>query len=537
MLIAIGILIGLIVGGIVSALMLGLSERSKLGQARRLRHQVVDDAKREADTLRREAEIAAREDAVSIRAQIDGEVSEHRSRIVKVEERVLSKEEEIDRKLTDLVRREQGLADRESHLRQLQDEQKDAREKQLSELQRISGLTVNEAKQHLLERAEDLVRHELARQVRQMEEEARIEAKRRARNLVADALQRVAASHAAETTVSVVELPSDDMKGRIIGREGRNIRALEHLTGVDFIIDDTPNAVVLSSFDGIRREIAKLTLTKLIEDGRIHPARIEDTYYASKSEIEEHMLHAGEQAVFEANCGDFHEELVKILGRLRYRTSYGQNVLKHTLEVVHLAGIMASEVGASVKVTKRAALLHDVGKAMTHEVEGSHASISAQLARRHGESQHVVHAIEAHHYEVEPQTVEAVLLIAADAISASRPGARGESLEHYIKRLEALEELAAHKPGVEKVYALQAGREIRVIVRPGDVDDDGAVLLSHEIAREIEDQLEYPGQVKVTVIRESRAVDVARNVTNGQAPQHHPEREPMHVEVESDHAA
>jgi ribonucrease Y len=534
-LIAIGILIGLIVGGVVSALMLGLSERSKLGQARRLRHQIVDDAKREADALRREAEIAAREEAVRIRAEIDAEVSEHRSRIVKVEERVLAKEEEIDRKLTDLVRREQGLADRESHLRQLQDEQKHAREEQLAELQRISGLTVNEAKQHLLERAEDLVRHELARQVRQMEEEARIEAKRRARNLVADALQRVAASHAAETTVSVVELPSDDMKGRIIGREGRNIRSLEHLTGVDFIIDDTPNAVVLSSFDGIRREIAKLTLTKLIEDGRIHPARIEDTYYASKAEIDEHMLHAGEQAVFEANCGDFHEELVKIVGRLRYRTSYGQNVLKHTLEVVHLAGIMAAEVGASVKVTKRAALLHDVGKAMTHEVEGSHASISAQLARRYGESQHVVHAIEAHHYEVEPQTVEAVLLIAADAISASRPGARGESLEHYIKRLESLEELAAQKPGVEKVYALQAGREIRVIVSPGDVDDDGAVLLSHEIAREIEDQLEYPGQVKVTVIRESRAVDVARNVANGHTQPQDDGREP--VRVESDHAA
>ncbi|MFL5965641.1 MAG: ribonuclease Y [Gaiellaceae bacterium] len=513
MLIAVGILIGLVVGGVGCALVLGGTERSRIGQARRLRHQIVDDARREADALRREAEIAAREDAVGIRAQLDAEVSEHRTRTVKVEERVLAKEEEIDRKLTELARREQGLADREAHLRQLQEEHKNAREEQLTELQRISGLTVNEAKQHLLERAEDLVRHELARQVRQLEEEARIEAKRRARNLVADALQRVAASHAAETTVSVVELPSDDMKGRIIGREGRNIRSLEHLTGVDFIVDDTPNAVVLSSFDGIRREIAKLTLQKLIEDGRIHPARIEDTYYASKAEIDEHMLQAGKQAVFEANCGDFPEDLVKILGRLRYRTSYGQNVLRHTLEVVHLAGIMASEVGASVKVTKRAALLHDVGKAMTHEVEGSHASISAQLARRHGETQHVVHAIEAHHYEVEPQTVEAVLLISADAISASRPGARGESLEHYIKRLEALEELAARRPGVEKVYALQAGREIRVIVHPGEVDDDGAVLLSHEIAREIEDQLDYPGQVKVTVIRESRAVDVARNAT------------------------
>jgi ribonuclease Y len=376
-------------------------------------------------------------------------------------------------------------------------------------------MTVNEAKSHLLERSEDLVRHELARSVRQMEEEARSEAKRRARNLVADALQRVAASHAAETTVSIVELPSDDMKGRIIGREGRNIRALESLTGVDLIIDDTPQAVVLSSFDGIRREIAKLTLTKLIEDGRIHPARIEEMYYQSKAELEDHIQQAGEQAVFEANCGEFHEELVKVLGRLKFRTSYGQNVLKHSLEVVHLAGIMATELGASVKTAKRAALLHDLGKAMTHEIEGSHALISAQYAKRYGESQHVVHAIEAHHYEVQPQTVEAVLIISADAISAARPGARGESLQNYIKRLEALEAIASQKQGVEKVYALQAGREIRVIVKPAEIDDDAAVLLSHEIAREIEDQLEYPGQVKVTVIRESRAVEVAKHHTNG----------------------
>jgi ribonuclease Y len=396
------------------------------------------------------------------------------------------------------------------HSKQLHDELKQAKQEQVKELERISGMTVAEAKAHLLQRSEDLVRHELARRVRQADEEARGEAKRRARNLVADALQRVAASHAAETTVSIVELPSDDMKGRIIGREGRNIRSLEHLTGVDFIIDDTPQAVVLSSFDGIRREIAKLTLAKLIEDGRIHPARIEETYYQSKAEIEEHIRLAGEQAVFEANCGEFHEELVKILGRLRYRTSYGQNVLKHTLEVVHLAGIMATELEASVKTTKRAALLHDIGKAMTHEIEGSHALISAQLAKRYGESQGVIHAIEAHHYEVQPQTVEAVLLISADAISAARPGARGESLENYIKRLAALEDLATRRDGVERAYALQAGREIRVIVKPGEIDDDGAVLLSHEIAREIEQELEYPGQVKVTVIRESRAVEFAK---------------------------
>ena len=517
MYLVIGIAIGLVVGLAVGAVAVGWFGASKLGDAQRKRQQLLSDAKREAEALRREAEIDAREQSVQLRAQIEDELQDRRDQLVKIEERAVAKEVEIGEKLTDLTRREQGLADREVHLRQLQDELKQAKHEQLAELERISGMTVNEAKQHLLERSEDLVRHELARSVRQLEEEARTEAKRRARNLVADALQRVAASHAAETTVSLVELPSDDMKGRIIGREGRNIRALEALTGVDLIIDDTPQAVVLSSFDGIRREIAKLTLQKLIEDGRIHPARIEEMYYQSKAELEDHIQQAGEQAVFEANCGEFHEELVKILGRLKFRTSYGQNVLKHSLEVVHLAGIMATELGAGVKTAKRAALLHDLGKAMTHEVEGSHALISAQYAKRYGESQHVVHAIEAHHYEVQPQTVEAVLIISADAISAARPGARGESLQNYIKRLEALEAIASQKAGVEKVYALQAGREIRVIVKPAEIDDDEAILLSHEIAREIEDQLEYPGQVKVTVIRESRAVEVAKHHTNGRS--------------------
>src|SRR5216110_2360263 len=510
MFVVIGTVIGLIAGAALAFVAIRAITGSRLAAAHRTRQLLLTEARREAEAMRREAQIEAREQSVKIRAEVEQEVSERRAEIIKIEERVLAKEDEIDRKLTELTRREQGVSDRETHSKQLQDDLKEAKDGELKELERISGMTTNEAKAHLLSRSEELVRHELARRVRQLEEEAQTEAKRRARNLVADAIQRVAANHASEATVSLVELPSDDMKGRIIAREGRNIRALEHLTGVDFIIDDTPQAVVLSSFDGIRREVAKLTLSKLIEDGRIHPARIEDTYYQSKAEIEDHITQAGEQAVFEANCGEFHEELVKILGRLRYRTSYGQNVLKHTLEVVHLAGIMASEVGASVKVTKRAALLHDLGKAMTHEIEGSHASISAQLARRYGESQHVVHAIEAHHYEVEPQTVEAVLLIAADAISASRPGARGESLEQYIKRLEALEEVAARHNGVEKVYALQAGREIRVIVKPKEVDDDAAVLLSYEIAREIEDQLEYPGQIKVTVIRESRAIEFAK---------------------------
>jgi ribonucrease Y len=512
-LIGIGVAVGIAVGLVLALVAVQAFGATGVGKARRLHRQLVEDAEREAEAVRREAQIEAREQAVSLRAEIDKELGDRREAVLKIEERVLAKEEEIERKLLELGRKDQGLADRETHLRQLQEEMKQAKTAQQEALERVAGMTLQEAKAYLLERGEELVRHDLARRVRMLEEEARAESKRRARNLVADALQRVAASHAAETTVSVVELPTDDMKGRIIGREGRNIRALEHLTGVDFIIDDTPHAVVLSSFDGLRREIARLTLTKLIEDGRIHPARIEETYYQSKAELEEIVRQAGEQAVFEANCGPFHEEIVKILGRLRFRTSYGQNVLKHTLEVVHLAGIMATELGASVKTAKRAAVLHDLGKALTHEIEGSHAAISAQLARRYGETQHVVHAIEAHHYEVQPQTVEAVLVIAADAISASRPGARGESLEHYIKRLESLETLAAAKPGVDKVYALQAGREIRVIVSPTDVDDDQAALLSHEIAREIEDQLEYPGQVKVTVIRESRSIDVARNHT------------------------
>ena len=510
MLTVIAVLVGVVVGAAATAVALRLSSSSRLRRAEDERVRLLADAEREAETLRREAQIEARERAVKLRAEIEQEVQGRRLDIAKVEERIGQRESELDTTRIELSRREQGISDREVHLKQLQDDLKAAKEQALRELQRISGLTLGEARQHVLERSEDLVRHELARSVRQMEEEARTDARRRARTLVADALQRVAASHTAETTVTVVELASDDMKGRIIGREGRNIRALEHLTGVDFIIDDTPHAVVLSSFDGIRREIAKTTLEKLIEDGRIHPARIEEMYYQSKAELEEHIRQAGEQAVFEANCGEFHEELVKVLGRLRYRTSYGQNVLKHTLEVVHLAGIMAAELGASVKTAKRAAVLHDIGKAMTHEVEGSHALISAQLARRFGESQGVVHAIEAHHYEVQPQTVEAVLVITADAISAARPGARGESLQHYIKRLEALEEIATAKPGVAKAYALQAGREIRVIVEPSEVDDDGAVLLSHEIAREIEEQLEYPGQVKVIVIRESRAVEVAK---------------------------
>jgi ribonucrease Y len=506
----VGILIGLVVGSAAVWLVLVSFTGSKLAAARRTRQLMLAEARTEADAARREAELEAKEAAVRHRAEVEKELQSQRADALRDRERLHTREDDLNRRFVELERREQGITDRETHVKQLQDEFKDTKDREVAELERISGLTVNEAKAEILARSEELVRHELARRVRQLEEEAQTEARRRARNLVADSLQRVAASHAAETTVSIVELPSDDMKGRIIGREGRNIRALEHLTGVDFIIDDTPQAVVLSSFDGMRREIAKLTLQKLLEDGRIHPARIEETYYQSKTEVDDLVRQAGEQAVFEAHCGEFHEELVKILGRLKFRTSYGQNVLKHTLEVVHLAGIMASELAAGVKTAKRAALLHDLGKALTHEEEGSHALISARYAKRYGESDGVVHAIEAHHYEVQPQTVEAVLVITADAISASRPGARGESLESYIKRLESLEELASQKPGVDRVYALQAGREIRVIVKPEEIGDDDAVLLSYEIAREIEQHLDYPGQIKVTVIRESRAIEFAR---------------------------
>jgi ribonuclease Y len=510
MLLVVGILIGLAAGAAGAYVVARVLLANRLQAAGEERDRVLADAARDAEAIRREAQVEARELAVRLRAEVDQEVKDARAEIVRVETRTSEKEDEADRRLAELGQREEELAERQGSLARLQVELEQAKDVQTRELERISGMTTNEARTELLGRGEELVRHEMARMVRQIEEEAQSEAKQRARALVADALQRVAASHAAETTVSLVQLPSDDMKGRIIGREGRNIRALENLTGVEFIIDDTPQAVVLSSFDGMRREIAKLTLAKLVEDGRIHPSRIEEMYYQSKAEIEEHVRQAGEQAVFEANCGKVHEELVKVLGRLRYRTSYGQNVLKHSLEVAHLAGIMAAELGVSVKTAKRAALLHDIGKAMTHEIEGPHAQISAQLARKYGESPEAVHAIEAHHYEVQPESVEAILVIAADAISASRPGARGESLESYIKRLEGLERIASEKKGVERVFALQAGREIRVMVKPTEIDDDEAVLLSHEIAREIEGHLEYPGQIKVTVIRESRAVEFAK---------------------------
>jgi ribonucrease Y len=411
---------------------------------------------------------------------------------------------------TSLERREGTLSQRETELAKERDALAESRVEVERTLERVAGMSAGKAKQLLLKEVEDQARHDSARLIRQIEEETKRDAERRVRNILSVCMQRLAAGHAAETTVSVVHLAADDMKGRIIGREGRNIRALENLTGVDFIIDDTPGAVVLSGFDGVRREIARLTLEKLLQDGRIHPARIEEMYYQTKSELDTHIIELGEQGVFDAGVQGVHPELVKLLGRLRFRTSYGQNVLAHSIEVAQLAAMMAQELGASDKTARRAALLHDIGKAVTHEIEGPHALVGGDLGRKYGESAAVAHAMEAHHNEVEPQTIEAVIVQAADALSGARPGARGESLEQYVKRLRDLEQIATRHKGVDKVYAMQAGREIRVMVAPGDIDDDEATLLSYAIAREIEKELEYPGQIKVTVIRESRAVEFAR---------------------------
>jgi ribonuclease Y len=410
----------------------------------------------------------------------------------------------------ELARREAELARRESELERERDAAAGERLELERSLERISGMSAARAKQLLLKELEDKARHDAARLIRQIEAETKRDAERRVRNILSVCMQRLAAGHATETTVSVVHLTTDDMKGRIIGREGRNIRALENLTGVDFIIDDTPGAVVLSGFDGVRREIARITLEKLLQDGRIHPARIEEMYYQAKSELEGRIVELGEQSVFDAGVQGLDPELIKLLGRLKFRTSYGQNVLAHSVEVAQLAAMMADELGASPKTARRAALLHDIGKSVTHEIEGPHALVGGDLARKYGESEAVAHAMEAHHNEVEPQTIEAVIVQAADALSGARPGARGESLEQYVKRLRDLEQIATRHKGVDKVYAMQAGREIRVMVAPGAIDDDAATILSYEIAREIEKELEYPGQIKVTVIRESRAVEYAR---------------------------
>ncbi|MHB8870021.1 MAG: ribonuclease Y [Thermoleophilia bacterium] len=483
---------------------------AKITSAEQEAVKIVENAERQAETTKKEALVEVKDELHRLRTDAEDELKERRNELTGIEKRVLQREEGLDEKQKELSRREQAVTDREAHYRSVLEEVEALKVEEQRALEGISGLTQSDARDLILKRTEEDVRHDMAKMVRSVEEEARREGDRRARNVLSLCIQRTAASHVAETTVSVVQLASDDMKGRIIGREGRNIRTLENLTGIDFIIDDTPEAVVLSGFDAVRREIARLTLTKLIADGRIHPAKIEEMYTKAKEDVDNEIREAGEQATFEADIHGLAPELVKLLGRLKYRTSYGQNVLMHSLEVAYLAGLMATELGANAKLAKRAGLLHDLGKAVDHEVEGSHAVIGANLARRYSEAEAIVHVIEAHHNDVEPQTVESVLVAAADAVSGARPGARRETLETYVKRLESLERIAESKKGVEKSYAIQAGREIRVMVKPEEIDDDMAALLCREIAKDIEQALDYPGQIRVTVIRESRAVDYAK---------------------------
>src|SRR6266511_912217 len=426
-----------------------------------------------------------------------------------MEERALRETDSLAVQRGDLERRTQALEDRERNVEQQAEEVKRAKRVQRRELERISGLTGSQAKQLLVADVEQEARHQAALRLQEIERETRHEAERRARNILSVAMQRLAAQHAGDSTTRLVELPSDEMKGRIIGRDGRNIRTLEKLSGVDVIIDETASAVMLSSFDGVRREIARITLERLIADGRIHPALIEETYEQAKAQLDERIVEEGERAMLEARVHGLDPELVQLLGKLKFRTSYGQNVLDHLIECSELAGLIAAELGASVETARRAALLHDIGKAVTHEVEGSHAVIGARMARRHGEDEAVAHAMEAHHNEVEPRTVEAVLVQAADALSGARPGARGESLEQYVTRLRDLEEIAQRNQGVHKVFAMRAGREIRVMVDPGEVDDERAALIAHEIATAVEREMEYPGRIKITVIRESRSTSFA----------------------------
>jgi ribonuclease Y len=439
----------------------------------------------------------------------DEELRARRDEITRMEERALREAESLEVRSADLERRLQVVTDRERNLAQGVEELKQAKRVQRRELERISGLTAAQAKQLLVAEVEQEARHQAGLRVQEIEEETKRDAERRARSILAVAMQRLAAKASTESTTRLVELPSDEMKGRIIGRDGRNIRALEKLTGVDVIIDETPSAVVLSSFDGARREIARITLERLIADGRIHPAVIEETYAHAKEEINLRVTEEGERAALEARVNGLDPELIELLGKLRFRTSYGQNVLDHLVECSHLAVLMAEELGASVETASRAALLHDIGKAVTHEVEGPHALVGGRIARRHGETEAVAHAMEAHHNEVEPRTVEAVIVQAADAVSGARPGARGDALEQYVTRLTDLEEIAARHEGVERVFAMRAGHEIRVIVDPGVVDDERAALISHEIAAAVEKEMEFPGRIKITVIRESRSTSYA----------------------------
>lgn len=487
-----------------------LLAEAKIRSAEDAARRILDDAKRDSERIQRESLVEAKEEAIQLKNEAEREIRDRRNELQNRERRLAQREETLDRKTEALEKRDEMLQAREKGIERLQGEIDEIKAKQLSELERISGLERDEARAILLKHVEDETRQAAAALVREIENQAREEGDKKARDILSLAIQRCAADHVTENTVSVVALPNDEMKGRIIGREGRNIRAFETLTGIDLIIDDTPEAVILSGFDPVRREVARVALDKLISDGRIHPARIEELVEKSQKEVEARIREEGEQAAFEAGVSGLHPELIKLLGRLRFRSSYGQNVLRHSLEVAHLAGIMAAELGANVAVAKRAGLIHDLGKAVDHEVEGTHTAIGVELARKHRESAEVIHAIAAHHGDVEASSVEAVLVAAADAVSAARPGARRETLEAYIKRLEKLEEIADSFEGVDKAYAIQAGREIRIIVKPEKIDDTASSRLARDIVQRVENELEYPGQIKVTVIRETRAVEIAK---------------------------
>jgi len=482
----------------------------KIGRTEEFARNLIEESTRKAEDKKKEAILEAKEEIIRLKSDLDKEIRDRRSEVTRLERRVSQREETLDKKLDNLEHREESLNQKYAEAEKLHEEAQAFHDQQQSELERISNMTMEEARQIIMNRIQKEAYHDAAVMVRDIESRAKEEAEKKARNIVAMSIQRCAADHVAETTVSVVALPNDDMKGRIIGREGRNIRALETATGVDLIIDDTPEAVIISGFDPVRREIARIALEKLIMDGRIHPARIEEMVEKARREVDNQIREAGDQAVFETNMHGVHHELVRLLGRMKYRTSYGQNVLKHSIEVSHLAGVMAAELGADVNVAKRGGLLHDIGKAIDHEVEGTHVSIGVDLARKFHESEAVIHCIGAHHNDMEPTTVEAVLVQAADAISAARPGARRESLENYIKRLDKLEEICTSFEGVEKSYAIQSGREVRVMVKPDDINDAGTIILAKEICKRIEQEMEYPGQIKVNVIREKRAVDYAK---------------------------
>ena len=506
----ISILLGIAVGIIAGYFVRKNIYESKIGQANREADRIIKQAEDDSKRIHKEKLLEAQEEIHKLRTESERENKERRSDLQKFERRVIQKEEILDKKLQNLEQKETSLGDKLKNVAKKEEEIEAIKTQQLEKLESISGITSDKAKEIILTNAERDVRREMSIMIKEIESQAKEEAEKKSREIIGYAIQKCAADHVAETTVTVVNLPNDEMKGRIIGREGRNIRTLETLTGIDLIIDDTPEAVILSGFDPIRREVARIALEKLIADGRIHPARIEEMVDKARKEVENIIKEYGEQAAFETGVHGLHPELVKLLGRLNYRTSYGQNVLKHSIEVAHIAGIMAAEIGADIRLAKRAGLLHDIGKAVDHEMEGTHVEIGMDLLKRYKESKEVIHAMSTHHGDYEPQTIEAVLVTAADAISAARPGARRETLEAYIRRLEKLEEIANSYEGVDKSFAIQAGREIRIMVKPENVSDEDIHLLARDMTKRIEDELEYPGQIKVSIIRETRAIEYAK---------------------------